>query len=198
MLYEFARTNNWVGALVSPGAAQLLAPSASESDAMLAGRVVGDVLTVAVGVAEVAGGIGIAGGGAVVGCGTTLCLASAPAIAAGVSVVGYGVGTSLSGAAGLGDNLGRLYSRHKNDLEPDPNATGPHSVYKRDPGTGKVTNYETYEPNAQNPTGWDKAGRFDGVGKPHFDKGSGQYLMPHFHDFRNHDVRSPYPDEIPQ
>jgi RHS repeat-associated protein len=108
---EFTRVNNWAGAIVSPGAAQSLAPSGGESDVMLAGRIVGDVLSVAVGVVEVSGGLGIAGGGAVVGCGTTLCLTSVPAIAGGVAVMSYGAETSLSSAAALGDNLGRMYSR---------------------------------------------------------------------------------------
>jgi RHS repeat-associated protein len=197
---EFTRTNNWVGAIASPSVAESLASSPGESDAMMIGRAVGDVLTIAVGVAEVSGGIGLAGGGAVVGCGATLCLASAPALAAGVAVAGYGVGTSVSGAAALGENLGRLYSRSKNDLKPDPNATGPHSTFKRDPVTGKVTNYETYQPqsNPQNPNPWEKILRYDGVGKAHPDTINKQSILPHVHDFMNNEVRGPYRYEIPK
>jgi hypothetical protein len=184
-VFEFARTNNWMGAVVSPSVAQSLAPSVAESDAMLAGRVVGDVLTIAVGIAEVSGGIGVAGGGIAVGCGTTLCLASAPAAAAGLAISGYGVGTALSGAGGLGENLGRMYSkRSKNDLKPDPDATGPHSTFKRDPTSGKVSNYRTWDPNPQNPSNpWNSILGYDGVGSEHFNKYDKEYYgTPHVHD----------------
>ena len=200
LVYEFARTSNWTGAIVSPRAAENLAPSAGESDAMLVGRIVGDILTIAVGVGEVAGGVTIAGGGAVVGCGTTLCLASAPAIAAGSTVIGYGTVTTLSGAAALGENLGRVYSsRSKNDLAPDPDATGPHSTFKRDPLTGKVTNYETYRPqsNPNNPNPWEKIMRYDGVGKAHRETETGNYIQPHVHYYIENRVHQPSGFEIP-
>ena len=102
---EFVRTNNWIGAITAPTVAQALAPSSSESNAMLAGRIVADLTTLAIGVTEIIGGGTIAGGGAVVGRGTTLCLASAPAIAAGVAVIGTGVMTTTSGSVGLGKIL---------------------------------------------------------------------------------------------
>ncbi len=35
----------------------------------------------------------------------------------------------------------------KNRLEPDPNAEGPHSSLRRDPKTGVIQHYETYEYN---------------------------------------------------
>jgi hypothetical protein len=41
---------------------------------MSTGRIVGDVITIAIGVIEVGGGVGIAGGGTTIGCGTTLCI----------------------------------------------------------------------------------------------------------------------------
>lgn len=46
----------------------------SESTVMSTGRIVGDVITIAIGVIEVGGGVGIAGGGTTIGCGTTLCI----------------------------------------------------------------------------------------------------------------------------
>ena len=161
----------------------------------------GDVLTIVVGAVEVAGGATIAGGGAAIGCGTTLCLASAPAIASGAAVIAYGSTTTLSGAAALGDNLGRMYSsRHKNDLQPDPNATGPHSTFKRDPITGKVTEYETYQPqsNPHNPNYWEKVLRYDGGGKAHFDPVTKKYISPHVHDYYYGHIRGPYDYEIPR
>jgi hypothetical protein len=36
--------------------------------------------------------------------------------------------------------------RHKNDLEPDPNAQGPHTTYKRDQD-GNITNYKEWDGN---------------------------------------------------
>jgi hypothetical protein len=195
------RTNNWIGAVFSPDIAQALAPSSSESTAMLVGRIIGDVATVAIGVGGIVGGSTIAGGGAVVGCGATACLASAPALAAGVAVASAGVVTTVSGSTALGENLGIVYSkRHQNDLKPDPNATGPHSVVKRDPETGRVTNYETYRPqtNSRNPNPWEKIPRYDSKGKPHPDTIDKQYILPHIHDFINNLVRRPFWFEKPK
>lgn len=189
-----------MGAITSPTVAEDLAPNSSESDAMLIGRIVGDALTITVGLIEVVGGIGIAGGGTAVGCGTTLCLASAPAIAAGAVLVSNGFATSLGGAAGLGENLGRVYSnRRKNELKPDPKATGPHSTYKKDPITGKTTNYETYRPqtNPKNPTAWERIIRYDEMGSPHRETISSKYILPHVHDFIKKIVREPKGFEIP-
>lgn len=36
-------------------------------------------------------------------------------------------------------------------------------VYSRDPLTGKITNYKTYEQNSKNPTGYDEILGYDGV-----------------------------------
>ena len=55
----------------------------------------------------------------------------------------------------------------KNKLKPNPEAQGAHTVFKRDPVTGKITNYATYEPNPMNPSGFDEVLRFDGIGKAH-------------------------------
>ncbi len=168
---------------------------------MLAGRIVADLATLAVGITEIIGGGTIAGGGAVVGCGVTLCLASAPAVAAGVAVIGAGVMTTASGSLALGENLGFAFSkRHTNDLHPDPDATGAHSTYKQDPVTGTTTNYETYQPqtNPKNPNPWQKILRYDGNGEPHFDKRTNQYLLPHVHDFLNKLIRQPFWFELPK
>ena len=88
-----------------------LSPNSDESFAMMAGRLVADMASIGIGGAEIGSGPGIAGGGFAVGCGTTLCLSSAPALAVGAVVTGQGVATTFSGTLGLGENLGRMYSR---------------------------------------------------------------------------------------
>jgi len=184
---EFVRTNNWVGAITAPTVAQSLAPSSSESNAMLAGRIVADLATLAVGITEIIGGGTIAGGGAAVGCGTTLCLASGPAVAAGVSVSAYGISTTLSGGTALGENLGRMYANlnENNGESPYPSASegskGPYQSpygYPSNPSKPPASGFEwrgkglpgTNQGNWQNPvTGewfhWDASHH----GSPHFD-----------------------------
>lgn len=86
----------------------------------------------------------------------------------------------------------------KNKLKPDPSATGAHTTYKVDPNTGKVTNYKTWEPNPQNPYGFDMVKGYDGIGKPHYNKLTKEYLMPHIHDPKvPGKLRKPLPWEIP-
>ncbi|MCI9250178.1 MAG: hypothetical protein HFG99_13805 [Dorea sp.] len=88
--------------------------------------------------------------------------------------------------------------RAKNNLRPDPNATGAHSTFKRDPVTGKITNYATYRVNPKNPTGFDEVIRYDGVGAPHTNKVTGEVLMPHIHDKKAiGGLRKPETWEIP-
>ena len=89
--------------------------------------------------------------------------------------------------------------RAKNNLRPDPNATGAHSTFKRDPVTGKITNYATYRVNPKNPTGFDEVIRYDGVGSPHRNKVTGEELMPHVHDKKAiGGLRGPEKWEIPK
>jgi hypothetical protein len=92
----------------SPHAQESLAVNASESDAMLIGRVTADVVTTIVGVAEFAAGVGIGTGGTVAACGTTLCLGAAVTVSGGSAVAAFGATTALSGAAGLGGNLAEI------------------------------------------------------------------------------------------
>jgi RHS repeat-associated protein len=51
--------------------------------------------------------------------------------------------------------------RGGNKLKPDPNAQGPHTTFKTDPKTGKVTGYTTWQPNPRNPSGFDPRKRVD-------------------------------------
>ena len=73
--------------------------------------------------------------------------------------------------------------RAGNKLKPDAEATGPHTTFKRDPNTGKITNYETWgKTDPRNPNPFESKIRFDGTGKPHFNKVTGEKLLPHVHD----------------
>ena len=88
--------------------------------------------------------------------------------------------------------------RAKNKIQPDKNAEGAHTVIKRDPKTGEITNYRTYEPNPQNPSGFDEVLGYDGVGHPHRNAATREPLMPHVHDrSAPGGVRVPRSDEIP-
>jgi RHS repeat-associated protein len=90
---------------------EALQVQAGESDAMMAGRVFGDVIAIGVGVGEMAGGVGIFGGGAAA-CGTVvLCLAGAPAMAVGATVAGSGAWTTGTAMANGANNLNNLIAR---------------------------------------------------------------------------------------
>jgi hypothetical protein len=89
-------------------------------------------------------------------------------------------------------------------LVPDANATGAHTVFRRDSLTGKVTHYETYRPqaNLRNPNPWESIKRFDNSGKidqSHFNKVLKKEIYePHVHDpsFPG-GIRAPQSWEIP-
>ena len=87
---------------------------------------------------------------------------------------------------------------------PDVNATGAHTVFRRDPVTGRVTHYETYKPqtNPFNPKPWESVLRFDGIStntEGHFNKILRQYIPePHIHEPRfPGGIRPANPWEIP-
>jgi RHS repeat-associated protein len=68
-------------------------------------------------------------------------------------------------------NSGGGFGRGGQKLNPDPLADGaPHTTFRTDPATGEVTHYTTWEPNPQNPIGYDPVKRFDGVGGSHYNK----------------------------
>lgn len=95
----------------------------------------------------------------------------------------------------------QLFGRKSsNKQKPDTPANGyPHSTFKTDPSTGKVTNYEIYKSNPKNPTGLDLGKRYDGTGNPHYNPVTGEDLMPHVHDKSvPGGVRIPRIDEIPK
>ena len=93
-------------------------------------------------------------------------------------------------------NLGRAATR----LRPDLSATGPHSTFRIDPITGKITKYTTWNPNPQNPRGFDWGIKYHETGKPHFNKVTGSYFYtPHVHDKGvPGEVRNPQTVETPE
>ncbi|MFN2468450.1 MAG: RHS repeat-associated core domain-containing protein [Gaiellaceae bacterium] len=87
-------------------------------------------------------------------------------------------------------------------LVPDTRAGGPHSVFRRDPVSRRVTHYESYRPqrNPLDPRPWESVKRFDGVGRPHYNKIDRRYVPPpHVHDRRvRGGVRPARQWEVPQ
>jgi hypothetical protein len=64
-------------------------------------------------------------------------------------------------------------------LEPRSDAAGAHTVFRRGPD-GRVRSYVTYP---REPSRWQVAKRFDGEGRAHYDKTTGQAVpTPHVHD----------------
>jgi RHS repeat-associated protein len=107
MVYEFAWASSWV----SPQRPWTLAPSSCESVVRLAGRTVGDILAILVGLDWIGSGAGGISAGLTM-CGTgVLCPAGVGVIAvSGVAVAAGGVLT-VGGAVGLGQNLTVLFSK---------------------------------------------------------------------------------------
>lgn len=90
----------------------------------------------------------------------------------------------------------------KNKLTPDPNATGPHTTFRRD-ADGNVTTHQEWEPSQKNPTGFDAGKRVDtqyAKPTPHFNNTTGKDVpTPHVHDPSvPGGVRPATPDELPQ
>jgi len=84
---------------------------------------------------------------------------------------------------------------------PDTNATGAHSVFRRDPISGETTKYATYrfQTNHRNPNAWEVVKRFDKTGKFHHNNILGKDIYtPHIHDpLTPGGVRYPYTWEVP-
>nr|WP_236671933.1 pre-toxin TG domain-containing protein [Enterococcus sp. BWB1-3] len=141
------------------------------------------------------GNLAMAGGG-ILDDAVTVIANGANSQAGAITSTGAQTGTQIVMAA-RGDGGGD--SRHANKIKPDPDATGEHDVFKCDPDTGEITNYKEYKPNPKNPSGFDEVKGYDGVGKPHTNKTTGEKLMPHVHDKTvPGGVRVPRPDEIPK
>ena len=63
--------------------------------------------------------------------------------------------------------------RAANKLRPDPSATGEHSTFLRDPQTGRVNKYTTWESNPRHPDGFNEGTMFHGTGRQHHNKVTG-------------------------
>jgi hypothetical protein len=83
-------------------------------------------------------------------------------------------------------------------IEPE----GPHTTFRADPEIGRITHYETRQPQTdpRNPNQWETVKRYDGTGKAHFNKATQEYVpTPHVHEPNTPGgVRPATPQEIPQ
>jgi hypothetical protein len=76
----------------------------------------------------------------------------------------------------------------RNTFVADVNASGAHTVFRKDPLSGKITHYEMFRPqtNLRNPNAWESVKRFDNSGKfkqSHFNKVLDKHIFePHIHD----------------
>ena len=86
-------------------------------------------------------------------------------------------------------------------LEPRAEAEGAHTVFRRGSG-GRVRAYATYVPqtNPRDPSRWQLAKRFDGEGRAHYNKTTGQSVpTPHVHEpLVGSEVRPALPGEVPK
>lgn len=84
-------------------------------------------------------------------------------------------------------------------LGPIKCADGPHTTWKTD-ANGNITRHETWEPNSQNPNGWDSCQSTDICGRPHRNSET-NLPVPTPHTQGRHipgGVRAALPHEIPR
>ena len=106
-------------------------------------------------------------------------------------------GTAATGTVGAAV-AGTVSISGRGKLGPDSNAIGPHTTYKTD-SNGNIKSYRTWEPNPQNPSGFDKGFGVDTKGDPHYNKVTKIYIdTPHVHDPSTPGgIRPALPEEIP-
>ena len=97
------------------------------------------------------------------------------------------------GAGGVAKGAGTLSVRGGNKLKPNPEAIGAHTTFRRNPQTGRVSNYVEFDKSG-NPVK-----RFRGEGRP--PKGGGR--LPVIYEPKNSGgyprvPRDPTPDELPK
>ncbi len=91
----------------------------------------------------------------------------------------------------------------RNRFKADTRAEGAHSVFRRDPITRKITNYETFRPqtNPYDPKPWESVLRFDNPIEPHYHFNKilkKRIYTPHIHDpYCPGGIRPAMPWEIP-
>jgi hypothetical protein len=106
----------------------------------------------------------------------------------------------VADAAGDVADASQKVGRGGTRLGPDLSAQGPHSTFKRDPTTGRVTGHAEWRPNSRNPHGYDQVKRVDVAGEAHFNKATQQDIhSPHVHEKGiPGGVRPARSDEIPR
>ncbi len=86
--------------------------------------------------------------------------------------------------------------RSANSLRPDASAKGAHTVVKKGPD-GTVSNYATYSPNKNNPTGFQEVKRVDVKGKSHTNPDGTKVPTPHVKESGKKGVRPANKEELP-
>lgn len=86
----------------------------------------------------------------------------------------------------------------RNVINPKKDADKKHVMFIKDHYSGKILNYKVYNPNSDNPSGFDEEIRYDAVGVS-FNKVTAEIVKsPHVHDPNTPGgVRKAEPDEIP-
>jgi hypothetical protein len=87
-------------------------------------------------------------------------------VAAGAAIPVFGQGVTAGKLLTAGGTIGVIITKSKrlpNKLARMPNAEGAHTVFRIDPSTGRISNYETFD--SLGLAGGNR--RFRGTGKPH-------------------------------
>ncbi|WP_414538761.1 RHS repeat-associated core domain-containing protein [Stenotrophomonas forensis] len=93
--------------------------------------------------------------------------------------------------------VGAPSGRNTNKLQSDSNAQGAHSVLKRG-ADGNISNTATYQPNSNNPSGFQEVKRVDVTGKAHTNPDGSVVATPHVKEAGQKGVRPALPEELPK
>jgi RHS repeat-associated protein len=111
VLFQWSVSNREAVIPSSPDQRQAVEALAADTDAFVAGRLVGGLVAAGQGLAEFSSGAGAIGGG-LAACGSgVLCPAGAGAVAGGAIVAAHGVSVVIQGAAAAGQQLGILLAK---------------------------------------------------------------------------------------
>ncbi|WP_457322176.1 RHS repeat-associated core domain-containing protein [Stenotrophomonas sp. P5_B8] len=120
------------------------------------------------------------------------------ATAAAVPFVPGGAGAAIKAVRTTDKAVDALRSgRNTNKLRPDSSAEGAHSVFKRGED-GNISNTATYEPNSNNPSGYQEVKRVDVTGKAHTNPDGATIATPHVKEAGQKGVRPALPEELPK
>ncbi len=111
LLFQWSVSNREAVIPSSPEQRQAVEALAADTDAFVAGRIVGGLVAAGQGVLEFSSGAGAIGGG-LAACGSgVLCPAGVGAVAGGAVVAAHGVSVVVQGAAAAGQQLGILLAK---------------------------------------------------------------------------------------